>query len=348
MKSDVWEVTISRIQSGADKEALRQLLEKISDNFYMMTLPMPFRLKHVHVFALVHDGRVALFDAGVNSPETFLKIESSLKTIGKTVHDIDQIFITHFHTDHCGIAGRIKEISGAAIHMSVIDGQRVHNDQKEGLNINQLKTFYRQHGLTEKSISALVNLLRFFRNATIPFRVDQYLEENKCQAIGDKEFEIIPAPGHTRGQVCFFFRKEGILLSGDHVLPQITPNLSPDPYAPEFRPLHSFLDSLRNIKGLPVNKIYPSHGDPFSDLKGRIEEIEEHHSERKNLILASVKGGPKTAYQVSQDIFGENLPDFDKFLAVNETYSHLIELKIEGLIKEEHAGQFLLYRDCLI
>ena len=320
------------------------MIEKISDNFYMMTLPMPFRLKHVHVFALVHDGKVSLFDVGVNSPETFLKLESSLKVIGKTIHDIDHMFITHFHTDHCGIAGRIKEISGAAIHMSAIDGQRMQNDQKQGINIKYIREFYSQHGLVEKSIDALVSLLSFFRSSIIPFQVDQYLEEHAFQAVGDTEFEIIPAPGHTRGQVCFFFHKEGILLSGDHVLPQITPNLSPDPYAPGFRPLRSFLDSLRNIKDLPVTKVYPAHGDPFSDLKGRIEEIEEHHHERKNLILASVKKEPKMAYQVSQDIFGDNLPEFDQFLAVNESYSHLIELREEGLIKEEQRGQHLLYR----
>jgi glyoxylase-like metal-dependent hydrolase (beta-lactamase superfamily II) len=325
------------------KEALKPLVEKIIENFYMFTLPMPFRLKHVHVFALVHDGGVALFDTGVNSPETFLKLESSLKQVGRAIRDIDQIFISHFHTDHCGIAGRIKELSGAVIHMSGIDGQRIDNDQKDGLNINQLKKFYLQHGLTEKSIDALVNLLNFFRSATIPFRVDQYLEEYGCQAVGDKKFEIIPAPGHTRGQICFFFRNEGILLSGDHVLPHITPNLSPDPYHPDFRPLHSFLSSLGKIKDLPVIKVYPAHGEPFADLKGRIEEIEEHHRERKGLIFDSLKEGARTAHQVSRDIFGNNLPDFDQFLAVNETYSHLVELMEERLVNLEQTEHHLLY-----
>jgi glyoxylase-like metal-dependent hydrolase (beta-lactamase superfamily II) len=318
-------------------------MEKISENFYKITLPMPFRLKHVHVFALVHDGAVSLFDTGLNSPETFLKLESSLNTIGKTVKDIDRIFLTHFHTDHCGIAGRIREISGAVIQMSEIDGQRIHDDQKEVLHISQLKKFYRQHGLMEKSIESLVRLLSYFRNATIPFLVDQCLKDYERQAVGDKEFEVLPAPGHTRGQVCFFFRKEGILLSGDHVLPHITPNLSPDLYAPEFRPLYSYLDSLRKFKELQVIRVYPAHGEPFTDLKGRIEEIEEHHCERKNLIFTSVKGVSKTAFQVSQDIFGNNLPEFDQFLAVNETYSHLIELKEEGVIKQKSVEARILY-----
>lgn len=320
------------------------MTEKITDNFYMITLPMPFRLQHVHVFALIHNGKVALFDTGVNTPETFAKLEHSLKSIGKAIRDIDRIYITHFHTDHCGIAGRIKELSGAVIAMSETDMQRIHSDQEKGLDINQVKRFYGEQGLADKFIDSLVELLAYFRKATIPFRVDVCLADYERQTVGDKEFEIIPAPGHTSGQVCFFFRKEKILLSGDHILPQITPNLSPDPYNPGFRPLMSFLDSLQRVNDLPVDKVYPSHGEPFVNLKARVEEITEHHAERKSLVLDSVKGGLKTTFQVSLDIFGTNLPEFDQFLAVNEAYSHLIELKAEGFIKQEKTGIQLLYK----
>jgi glyoxylase-like metal-dependent hydrolase (beta-lactamase superfamily II) len=319
------------------------LIEKIAESFYMITLPMPFRLKHVHVFVLVHDGSVSLFDTGMNTPETFSILEESLKSVGKAVRDIDRIFITHFHTDHCGIAGRIKQISGAAIAMSAIDALRIHNDQKKGLDFDQIKKFYCEQGLREEIIDGLLELLGSFRKATIPFKIDTSLEDHGSQKAGDREFEVISVPGHTSGQVCFFFRREGILLSGDHILPDITPNLSPDPYNPGFRPLKSFLDSLGKVEDLPVIKVYPAHGDPFSNLKMRVEEIREHHRERKSLVLESVKGNTKTTFQVSLDIFGQNLPEFDQFLAVNETYAHLIELAEEGLIKQKKLGDLIIH-----
>jgi glyoxylase-like metal-dependent hydrolase (beta-lactamase superfamily II) len=319
------------------------MMEKIADNFYMITLPMPFRLQHVHVFALIHNGKVALFDTGVNTPETLAKIEYSLASIGKTMRDIDRIYITHFHTDHCGIAGRLKEISGAVIAMSGTDRQRIHSDQEKGLDINQVKVFYREQGLTDKLINSLMELLAYFKKATIPFRVDVSLSDKDHQTVGDKEFQCIHVPGHTSGQMCFYFPAEKILLSGDHVLPQITPNLSPDPYNPGFRPLKSFLDSLQRVKDLPVVKVYPSHGEPFTNLKARVEEIREHHRERKNLVLASVRGATKTSFHVSLDIFGRNLPEFDQFLAVNEAYAHLIELEEEGLIRGDKTEQYVLY-----
>ena len=73
------------------KEDLWEVVEKVAENFYMITLPMPFRLGHVHVFALIHNGKVALFDTGVNTPEAFMKLEGSLKVIDKKIRDIDRI-----------------------------------------------------------------------------------------------------------------------------------------------------------------------------------------------------------------------------------------------------------------
>ncbi|MGZ3592912.1 MAG: MBL fold metallo-hydrolase [Syntrophales bacterium] len=319
------------------------MIEKIAESFYMITLPMPFRLKHVHVFAHVYDGSVSLFDTGMNTPETFSTLEESLKSIGKGIRDVERIFITHFHTDHCGIAGRIQEISGAAIAMSKMDALRIRRDQKKGLNFDQVKKFYNEQGLREEIIDDLLELLSSFRKATIPFKVNTNLEDHGSHSVGDRDFEVISVPGHTSGQVCFFFRREGILLSGDHILPEITPNLSPDPYNPGFRPLRSFLDSLGQVEDLPAVKVYPAHGDPFPNLKARVEEIREHHRERKSLVLESVKGGPKTTYQASLDIFGRDLPEFDQFLAVNETYAHLIELLEEGLIKQKRLGHHLIH-----
>jgi glyoxylase-like metal-dependent hydrolase (beta-lactamase superfamily II) len=162
--------------------------------------------------------------------------------------------------------------------------------------------------------------------------------------VGDTEFRAIATPGHTRDHVSYYFVKEGLLLSGDHVLPEITPNLSPDLFSPGFRPLRSFLDSLSRIEALPAQKVYPAHGDPFSNLAERIEEIKTHHAVRKGLAYESVKRGPRTTFEVSRDIFGNDLPDFDRFLALNETYVHLIELVHEEAVEEQRNKNNILYK----
>jgi len=73
------------------------VIKEIARDFYMITLPMPFRLKHINVYVVVHDGRVTLFDTGLNTPETFTTLETGLKRIGRSIQEIDRIFITHRH-----------------------------------------------------------------------------------------------------------------------------------------------------------------------------------------------------------------------------------------------------------
>lgn len=320
------------------------MIDRILPDLYRITLPMPFRLGHVHVHALLHPGGVALFDVGMNTPESFRVLGEALASMGRSTGDVDQIFLTHFHVDHCGIAGEIQKRSGAGIRMSASDERRINNEIKPEEFVRRAGDFYGRQGLPRKTIESLIKLMAVFRKATIPFRVNRYLEAHDRYRFGDRHLEIIPAPGHTRGQMCFYFPDEGILLSGDHVLPEITPNLSPDIFDLDYRPLRSFLESLESIRDLPVRMVYPAHGAPFPDLAKRVDEIRNHHAERTRLIVEALRGGGKTSFEVSRDIFGTELPDFDEYLALNETYVHLVDLEDKGIVRSEERNGLVLYR----
>jgi hypothetical protein len=56
--------------------------------------------------------------------------------------------------------------------------------------------------------------------------------------------------------------------------------------------------------------VYPAHGAPFPDLAKRVDEIRNHHAERTRLILEALRGGEKTTFKVSQDIFGKEPAGF--------------------------------------
>jgi hypothetical protein len=94
-----------------------------------------------------------------------------------------------------------------------------------------------------------------------------------------------------------------------------------------------------------VKTVYPAHGRPFTNFLERIAEIKDHHRERKGLIFASVRKGRKSTCEVSIDIFGKDLPDFDQYLALNETYVHLVELIEEGLVQQEIEGSRYFYKE---
>lgn len=321
-----------------------ELIEEISPNLFMITLPVPLEMKHVHVFALLHGGKATLFDAGLNTPETISGLAAALQAIGKSIQDVDRVFITHTHTDHYGIAGLIRARSGASVHISAIGRLALRQDRQGALLTGPMRTFYLRHGLSEQEIAPLEPIFRDIAGYATPLEADDCLELGLHETVGGRTIEIIPTPGHTAGHVCFFFRAEGILLSGDHVLPEITPNLSPDFFIPAFRPVTSFLHSLARVGALPVTRTYPAHGTPIADLGGRIEEIICHHRERKGRILAAAQGGRETAALIARAVFGGHLREFDRFLAVNETFAHLQELESEGRIKSREQEGRLVYR----
>ena len=319
------------------------MINKISDDFYRITLPMPFRLKHVHVYVLADDEKLALFDTGFNVDGSYKILEKDLESIGRSIKSIRDIYITHVHIDHCGMAGLIKEKSGATIHLSAAADDSNQNYSQTDLLIQKLKNFHLAHGFTGKEVDDLIVLFSGMRNIIAVFKGDDRLQANEIKKFGKWQFETIFTPGHSNGHTCYYFPREGFLLSGDTILPHITPNLSPDLFDENFRPLSSFLESLKVVENLPVDKIYPGHGNVFGDVKARADEMREHHAERSQLIMNCLDAKPKTTREVSQKIFGNALPDFDKFLALNETYVHLLELVLKGMITEAPAGNNLVY-----
>jgi glyoxylase-like metal-dependent hydrolase (beta-lactamase superfamily II) len=317
---------------------LKNSVQEIGEGLFMFTLPMPFRLKHVNIFAAVEDYGVTLFDTGPNLPGTFDEVEKCLKSIGKSIPDIRRILLTHFHVDHCGLAGLIKEKSGAEICISRTDFEPIRSYADEGLRKERTENFYRRQGMDPRMTGIVADIFRGMKKLTYSFKADAFLSGDRPLRIGKREVLILQTPGHTRGHVCFFLPEEKILLAGDCILPHITPNLSPDLLAPSFRPLHSFLESLERIKNLSVQWVYPAHGRRFQNLERRVEEIKKHHALRKDRTFRALKTNPKTVAEVSASVFGPNLSDFDKILALNETYVHLIELEEESLIHRTSEG----------
>ena len=319
------------------------MISEIQTNFYRITLRMPYRLKHVHAYLLVQDKELVLFDTGLNIPGAYEMLEKDLASAGFSVNDIRHIFLTHVHTDHCSVAGLLQKNTDAKIYLSAAAFDEYQHFRKADSAVEQLKKFYSRQGMSSQQINMIIEEYEDIRSIITEFHADDFLQNNEIREFGKWNFEVIFTPGHAAGHVCFFFRKESFLLAGDHILPYIAPILSPDIFNDDFRPLATYLDSLSDIEKLPIATIYPGHGNAFIDFKERLEEIRRHHIKRKKMVFDHLSAEPKTTYAVSHEIFGSELSDFDKFLALNETLIYLKELKAEGAIKENMADNVLVY-----
>lgn len=317
---------------------MNKSVREMAKGIFMIRLPMPFRLTHVNVFLFLEEEGFTLIDTGPNLPGVLPALEEALSQTGRRLEECRRILITHFHMDHCGLAGLIRERSGAAVSLSEIDAQTILTFSHDHGRVRRMEAFCLEHGLDKASIAENALTFSSFEKATLPFTADGHLSDGNRFFAGGRELHVIATPGHSRGHISFLLPAERAFISGDHILQHITSNLSPDLAAPNFHPLESFLESLTKIEELGIMTVWPSHGRPFTNLEKRIADIRKHHAQRSMLALQSLDEGAKTARQVSRFIFGDDLPAFERLLALNETYVHLLALETRALIGRTRGG----------
>ena len=143
---------------------------ELAPGLYQLTIPLPFRLNHVHVYLVEADKGFMLIDTGVNTSEAFSSLKRKLDDIGLDFHAITQVVITHFHSDHCGQAARIHDLGGAQIAMGDIERTTWESSQA-GLD-NQPEEQFLRHGLPPEQAKEHVDVLPYLKSLTTPFDID--------------------------------------------------------------------------------------------------------------------------------------------------------------------------------
>ena len=302
----------------------------------MVTIDLPFRLNHVNCFIGEGENGTQVIDTGLHNESTVKRWEKELA--GKTVTDI---LITHYHPDHFGYAGALQQKTGANVSMSQIDAEAGLFAWQDNF-LNDLSGNYKLAGISEDNKNNMIANTKEFVPLVTPYpEVNHYLKEGERLQIGKYEYEVIHTPGHSDGLVTFYNQEKNILLSTDHILPKITPNISywfhGDP-----NPLGNYLKSLGKIKKLDVDLIVPSHGKPFYGGNDRIVEIIAHHEERLETLLESIQGG-LTVYEASERLFQKKLTIHESRFAIGETLAHLEYLRLEGKCERELIGGHYRY-----
>ena len=313
---------------------------EIAPGLYQLTLPLPFRLNHVHVYLLEADAGFILIDTGVNTPEAFLSLKQKLDDLGLDLSAITHIVITHFHSDHCGQALRIRELGGAQIIMGATERdtlERVQSNPRE-----ERADDFRSHGLPPDQATQYAEVLPYLKSLILPFEVDRRVEHGHAWLAKHRRLEAFLTPGHTPGHVCLFLPAEKILFSGDHILQRITPNIGFHSYSgPD--PLGDYLHSLQTTLALGATLLLPSHGSLVQSPETRIHELLRHHESRLQACLDAIVSSPVTAYEVSLQLFGTSLGSFERWLALGETLSHLEHLVCRGEVTRMDEGGLVHY-----
>ena len=317
---------------------------EIVQGVHQIKLPLPGgTLDHVNVYLVEGDEGNLLIDAGWNTPEAFSALKEELMTKGFEFKDISQIVITHLHPDHYGLAGKIRELSGAKIALSEIETHMLNSRYVDMTPLlSGVTRLLRSNGVPESELPQLSEASLPAREFVIPASPDVKLKAGRKVSVGLFEFEVLSTPGHSPGHICLYEPKRKLLFTGDHILPDITPNVGLHPQSGG-NPLGDYLNSLRDLKKLEVTFAFPGHGSVFNGLRLRIEDLFYHHEQRKSAIVRVIQGEMKTAYEIAEeipwvpgaeDVSFQDLLAFDKRLAVLETLAHLQLLISEDKVKK--------------
>jgi glyoxylase-like metal-dependent hydrolase (beta-lactamase superfamily II) len=322
------------------------MIDEIAANLYRIEIPLPKNpLRSINSYAIKDSDRNLIIDTGMNRKECLDVLEDGLKNLGIDMGKAD-FFVTHLHVDHLGLVSDLRT-HRSAVYLNQADADRFRRIRYGTLWEDNLR-YTGMNGFSDQELQEVYPIhpaQMYGIKKEVPF---EFLKDGDVLRIGDYLFRCVETPGHSKGHTCLYEPNRKILVSGDHILRDITPTVSSR--SDEENPLKEYLASLDKVSALDVDLVLPGHRENFRDCKERIEELKRHHQDRLAEILSILENEGKNAYQVASrmhwDVTYESwdlFPVLQKWFAVGEALSHLKYLEEEGKVRKEIKEQKITY-----
>jgi len=300
-------------------------------------------LKNLNCYVIPTPEDTLIIDTGFNRSECLRALREGLDELGVDLKR-STLFLTHLHSDHIGLAENLAA-AGARVMMSRVDYEYLYLRDLHG-GWSWMEELFEREGLPHElvDLQRRVNPARAF--APRKPVCAQTLEDGELLTVGDLAFRCILTPGHTPGHMCLYLEEEQILFCGDHILFNISPNITMWRYVEDS--LGSYLDSLEKVRRLDIKLALPAHRQNDMDVYQRIDQLQKHHDVRLNQTISILQANPGlNAYQIGAQLTwsmrGKNWEEFpiqQKWFALGETIAHLDYLVVRGSVlrKETETG----------
>lgn len=311
---------------------------RIANSVRWARIPMPGSLGHINSWLLDDDGGVAPVDTGMLLAECS-DAWKALFAGDLAQTPITRIVCTHLHPDHIGLAGWLAKRFDAPILMTRAEWMTarymiadVREEQPDEVTVMQ-----RGSGWDDEAIE-MSRSSGWGRMGRMVFRLPygyQRLQDGQILHFGPHQWRIVVGSGHSPEHACLLNEQDGVLISGDQVLPRISSNVSSHSGEPDADPLGEWLASIDRLMELPSDLLVcPAHGEPFHGLHIRLAALRDEHLERLDAVAKALVE-PKRVVDCFSLLFRREIGDAQLGMATGEALAHLRYLEERGHVRRE-------------
>lgn len=301
---------------------------------------MPGSLGHINSWLLDdHDG-FAVVDSGMLLRECSdawkALFDGDLKD-----RVVTRVFGTHLHPDHIGLAGWLCKRFDTDLWMTRgewLTARMLTTDVRdefppEALAI-QRGAGWGDDVLAQQSAKGWGRFARMLFPLPIGYR---RIKDGDVIDMGAHRWTVVVGSGHSPEHACLWNEAEGILVSGDQVLPRISSNVSVNVSEPQADPLGEWLDSIDKLLAvLPEDLLVcPAHGEPFTGLHTRLAALRDEHNRRLDDVHAAIGNAPLRAIDCFTLLFNRPISENNRELATGEAIAHLNRLMADGRARRD-------------
>jgi glyoxylase-like metal-dependent hydrolase (beta-lactamase superfamily II) len=305
-----------------------------------LRMPLPFALDHINLWLLEDGPGWTIVDCGYATADV-RGLWERIFTHHLGGRPVGRVIVTHYHPDHVGLAGWLTERWQAPLLMTEKEWLHARVMSRESDDfLSRRRDFAQRAGLDGAAGEIFAEHGKGYRRG-VPSVPPYYrrLEDDMRVAIGEREWRVVVGEGHAPELACLYCAETGVLISGDQVLPRISPNVSVQAHEPEGDPLARFLASLEKLRAqLPAETlVLPSHNLPFFGLHARLDELALHHRARCEEVLLACTA-PRNAVDLLPVLFRRPLDRHQTAFALGEALAHLHYLAARGALARETGG----------
>jgi glyoxylase-like metal-dependent hydrolase (beta-lactamase superfamily II) len=323
------------------------MFRKVAENIYRVRIPLTVPLlDSMNAYVIKDPYRNLIVDTGMSQTPCQEAMEAALRELQVDLTRTD-FFMTHHHGDHFGLVGRLLA-EDSTIYINRTEADLIARIGS-GAILADVAHFVEITGFPETDLQKVIPSRAGMEYRARPSWPFHFIDEGDEFEKGGHRFRCVVTPGHSAGHTCLYDEKNRLLLSGDHLLRNITPAIQLR--SDEQDPLADYVKSLDKLHDLDIDLVLPGHGATFRNCKTRIEQIKAHHQQRAGEVLSALAASRKDTYDVASlipwsivDFEGwDGVPLLQKFFATGEAFSHLKYLEGIGKVKKELREKRLFY-----